>query len=88
MFVYSTASRPAPASTQPPIHWVPRVLFRGTKWPGCEPDHSPPSSTKVKNGGFISLLFHASSWRGAELFKQRATLTLYYIRLASVLQTH
>jgi len=26
-----------------------RSFFPGGKWPGCEADHSPPSSTEVKN---------------------------------------
>jgi hypothetical protein len=30
-----------------------------------EADHSPPSSTDVKNGGAIPILRHTSSWRGA-----------------------
>jgi hypothetical protein len=30
--------------TQPPIQWIP-----GLKQPGCETDHSPPSSTDFKN---------------------------------------
>jgi hypothetical protein len=36
-------------STQPPIQWVPGALSLGTKRPGCEADHSPPSSAEVKN---------------------------------------
>jgi len=35
--------------TQPPIQWVLQVLSLGVKWPWCEADHSPPSSTKVRN---------------------------------------
>jgi hypothetical protein len=30
--------------TQPPVQWVPAV-----KRPGCEADHSPPSSAKPRN---------------------------------------
>jgi hypothetical protein len=30
--------------------------YRGAKQPGREADHSPPSSTEVKNGGAISPL--------------------------------
>jgi hypothetical protein len=30
----------------------------GVKRPGCEADHSPPSSTEVKNGGAIPPLLH------------------------------
>jgi hypothetical protein len=35
------------------------------KWPGCEADHSPPSSAEIKNGGAVSSVLHTSSWRGA-----------------------
>jgi len=41
---FSTASRPALGPTQPPIQWVP-----GVKRPGREDEHSPPSSSEVRN---------------------------------------
>jgi hypothetical protein len=41
--LFSTLSRPAVGSTQPPIEWVPRV-----KRPGHEADHSPSASAEVK----------------------------------------
>jgi hypothetical protein len=44
-----TASRPCMGPTQPPIQWVPGVLSLGVSRPGCEADHSPPSSAEVKN---------------------------------------
>jgi hypothetical protein len=34
---------------QPPIQWVQRALSLGVKRPGHEADHSPPSSSQVKN---------------------------------------
>jgi hypothetical protein len=34
---------------QLPIPWIPEALSPGVKWPGCEADHLPSSSTKVKN---------------------------------------
>jgi hypothetical protein len=37
----------------------------GVKRPGREPDHSPPFSAEVKNGGTIHLLPHTFSWRRA-----------------------
>jgi hypothetical protein len=49
IFLFSTASRPALGPTQPPIRWVLRALSPGVKQPGCEADHSPPSSAEVKN---------------------------------------
>jgi hypothetical protein len=49
IFLFTTASRPALGSTQPPIQGVPGDLSLGLKRPGREADHSPPSSAKVKN---------------------------------------
>jgi hypothetical protein len=49
IFLLTTASGTALRLTQPPIQWVPGVLFLGVKWPGSEADHSPPSSADVKN---------------------------------------
>jgi hypothetical protein len=41
-----------------------RALPLGVKWPGREADHSPPSSTEVKNGGAIPPLPHVfMAWR-------------------------
>jgi hypothetical protein len=39
---------PALGPTQPPIQWVAGAISLGVKWPGCEADHSPPSSAEVK----------------------------------------
>jgi hypothetical protein len=52
--------------TQPPIHWAPVSLSLGVKRPGCETDHSPPSSAKVR----VELNLHfpnTPSWHGAQL---------------------
>jgi hypothetical protein len=48
IFLFSTASRPALGSTQPPIQWVPGALSLGVKRLGREADRSPPSSADVK----------------------------------------
>jgi hypothetical protein len=48
IFLFTTASRPASGPTQPPIQWVPGALSFGVKRPGCEANHSPPSSAEVK----------------------------------------
>jgi hypothetical protein len=45
---FSTSSRPALGSTQPPIQRVPGALSLGVKWPGPEADHSSPTSAKIK----------------------------------------
>jgi hypothetical protein len=49
IFHFAIQSRTALGPTQPPIQWVPAVLSPGVKRPGCEADHSPPSSVEVKN---------------------------------------
>jgi hypothetical protein len=49
IFLFTTASRPARGSTQPPIQWVPGALSLGLKRPWREADHSPPSNTEIKN---------------------------------------
>jgi hypothetical protein len=48
IFLFTTASRTALGTTQAPIQWVTRALSLGVKRPGCEADHSPPSSAEVK----------------------------------------
>jgi hypothetical protein len=47
-FHSSMSSRPALGSTQLPIQWVPGALSPEVKRPGCEADHSPPTSAEVK----------------------------------------
>jgi hypothetical protein len=49
IFLFATPSRPALWPTQPPIQWVPAVLFPRVKRLRCEADHLPPSSVEIKN---------------------------------------
>jgi hypothetical protein len=49
IFLFTTASRTVLGPTELPIQWVPGALSLGVKRPGCEADHSPPSSAEVKN---------------------------------------
>jgi hypothetical protein len=42
-------TRPTLGPIQPPILWIQGALFLGIKRPGCEADHSPPSSAQVEN---------------------------------------
>jgi hypothetical protein len=49
IFLFTTASRTALGSIQPPMQWVPGALSMGVKRPEREADHSPPSSAEVKN---------------------------------------
>jgi hypothetical protein len=48
-FLFTTSSRPALGPTHTPIQWISGTLSLGVKHPGCEADHSTPSSAKVKN---------------------------------------
>jgi hypothetical protein len=57
IFLFTTTSRTALQPTQPPIQWIPGALFLGVKWMGREADHSPPSSTKVKE--WMELYLHS-----------------------------
>jgi hypothetical protein len=66
VFIFTTASRPAPGPTQPPIQWVPGALSLGVKRLGSEADHSPPFSAETKE--WVELYIHSPntpSWRGA-----------------------
>jgi hypothetical protein len=55
IFLFDTVSRPALGPTQPLIQGVPGALTLGVKWPRCEADHAPPSSSEVKNAwGYTS----------------------------------
>jgi hypothetical protein len=62
--IFSSVSRPALGSIQPPIQWIRTAVSLGVKGPRLEADHSPPTSTEVKNGGAIPPLSYTSSWRG------------------------
>jgi len=37
----------------------------GVKWPGCEPDHSPPSNAEIMNAWSYTSTYPHSSWHGA-----------------------
>jgi hypothetical protein len=65
IILYSTVSRLALRPTQAPIQSVLGALSPELKRPKCEADHSPPSSTEIKNSGAIPPLPHTSLWRGA-----------------------
>jgi hypothetical protein len=74
IFLFTTMSRTALGPTKPPIQWLPWALSLGVKWPGCEADHSLPSSAKVKE--CMELYFHSPnmpSWHGTQL-KQRGSI--------------
>jgi len=46
---FQTHINPIPGPTQLPIQWVPGALSLGVKRPRRKADHSPPSSTEVRN---------------------------------------
>jgi hypothetical protein len=48
-FLFTTTSKPALGSTQPPIQSVPWALTPEVKWQGHEANCSPPSSAEVRN---------------------------------------
>jgi hypothetical protein len=48
-FLFSTSSRPVLWPTQPPVQSVSGSCSPEIKRPGREADHSPPTSTEVKN---------------------------------------
>jgi hypothetical protein len=49
IFLFTTASTTALGPNQPPTQWVPEALSLGVKQSGREADHSPLSSTEVKD---------------------------------------
>jgi hypothetical protein len=87
IFLFITATRPAPGPTQPPIQWVPGALSLGIKRPGCEADHSPPSSAEVKE--CVEVYLHSintPSRRGAQ-FKKRHRDNVAFTFMCCNLQT-
>jgi hypothetical protein len=66
IFLFTTASRTALGATQSAIQWIVGVVSLEVKRPGCEADHSPPSSAEIKE--CVDPYLHSSStssWRGA-----------------------
>jgi hypothetical protein len=60
------ASRSVLGSTQPPIQGVPEVLSEKVIQPGCQVDHSHPTSAEVKKTcASTHPLLHTPSWRSA-----------------------
>jgi hypothetical protein len=51
--LFFTTSKPNLGPTQPPIQRVSRALSLAVKRQERESDHSPPSSSEIKNGGAI-----------------------------------
>jgi hypothetical protein len=62
-FLFSTSSRPALGSTQPPIQWVSGFLSARVKRPGREADNSSTTSAEVKKMWIYTSLPHTPPWR-------------------------
>jgi hypothetical protein len=77
IFFFTTVSRMALGSTQPPIQWIPGALSLGVKQLGHEADHSPPSSAKVNNSWSYTSTpqYIFVAWC---LVKHRDNFTLYF----------
>jgi hypothetical protein len=72
IFLFTTASRTALGSTQPPLQWVQDALSLGAKRPEHETEHLLPSSAEVKE--CMEFFLHSPntlSWRGAQLKNHR-----------------
>jgi hypothetical protein len=68
IFPLTSVSRPALRPTQLPVQWVLGVLSPlGKPQPGRDANHSPLSSTEVKNEYALYLSPQAPSWRVAGL---------------------
>jgi hypothetical protein len=77
IFLFSIEFRPVVRPAKPPIQFVPGALSPWVKRQGREADHSPPSSTKIKNGGVIHSVPNTSSWCGALLIKHKENYLLH-----------
>jgi hypothetical protein len=64
--LFSTSSRLALGSTQPPIQWVPGVLSPGVNRPGREVDHSPPTNAEVKKMWIYTSTPSYAEWDGMD----------------------
>jgi hypothetical protein len=71
--------------THHPYQWAVGTLSLGVRQVGCEADHSPPATSKVKNGGAIPPLPCTLSWRGAYLSTDNFTFTRDMIKVLHVL---
>jgi hypothetical protein len=61
------------------MQWVTGAISPEVERPGCEADHSPPSSVEIKNGEALPPLPHMSSWHSAQLIKGQDKFTHTFI---------
>jgi hypothetical protein len=64
-FLFSVASGPALVPTHPSVQLVPWAVSWGVKRQEPEVDHSPSSSSEVRNGGVLPPLPQTPSGRNA-----------------------
>jgi hypothetical protein len=76
-FLLSMLSRLVLGPTQPPTQCIPGALSLGVKWLGCEADHSPQTSAKIKNMWFYTSLLHAFSYMVLNQLSTGITIFLY-----------
>jgi hypothetical protein len=79
-FLFSTLSRLAMGSTQPPIRWIPVDLTPGVKRPGREADLSPSASGEVKKMWIYTSNPHTPSWHNAQLVKRSENFIFYILK--------
>jgi hypothetical protein len=79
IFLFTTESRTPLGSTQPPIEWVPGALSLRVKRQGREANHSPPSSSEVKNAGRYTSIpqYVFMAWYLVK-YRDNFTFTFYY----------
>jgi hypothetical protein len=76
--IFSTSSRPALGSTQPPIQWVPWALFQGESGRRVKLTTHLQLMSRSRKRGSIHPVPHTPSWRSAWLVKPGTTLPLPY----------
>jgi hypothetical protein len=78
IFHYTTASRPALGSTQPPIQWVSRTLSLGVKRPGHEADHNLNLVPRSRMHGAVPPLPHYAFMSWCSVKAQRKLYRLHF----------
>jgi hypothetical protein len=63
-FLLTSVPRQALGPTQPPIQWVPMILYPGVKQLKCKADHSPPLPKYIFMSWCFNYRMGTSSWNG------------------------
>jgi hypothetical protein len=75
IFLYSIEFTLALRPFQPPKHQVLQALSAWVTQPGCEAEHSTPSSGEVKYGGAVRPLLYLFSWHSTYWITHKDNLT-------------